>query len=79
MNELISEKSNDSTVKVSDFVARRYAQIFADLFKENPAQAELWTRTHIATEDRKVFQKYVIAELKKRKYTNIIPGGDGAA
>jgi len=59
---------------IYDFLAKRYAKIYVDFFTKDREQANAWARAHIKKEDKSLFQKYVIAELTARGYTNIKPG-----
>ena len=73
MKELVLKDSNEIIVK--DFLARRYAQLYVDILnKEGHEAAEEWVIQKIPRSDRKVFQHYVITEMVKQGYTDIIPG-----
>lgn len=65
------------TEQPSEFIKRRYAQIYVEKFTQQSHQeAEAWVKGKIEKEDKPEFQKYIINELKNKGFTNIKPGKD---
>ena len=68
MNELASTESSNL---ISNFLPRRYAQIYVDKFLIDPELAEDWAALMIPNQDRLKFKEFVMAEFSKRGVANV--------